>query len=162
MIQRIQSVLLLIAALVMISVLFLTIWMKADINQQEVVTLNAFELTYESFTEEGARTLIMAKDTFYISILAILASGIAIFSIFQYKNRLRQIQLGALNSLFMGSTLGLSYYFSSKGEALISNGQQGVFQAGFYIIAIALIMNSLANRFIRKDENLVRSANRIR
>jgi hypothetical protein len=162
MIQRIQSVFLLIAALVMISVLFLTIWMKVDINNQEIVTMNAYQLTYESYTEDGVNTLIMAKDTFYISILAVLASAIALFSVFQYKNRLRQIQLGALNSLFMGGTLGLSYYFSTKGEALIDNGQQGIFQEGFYIIALALLMNSMANRFIRKDEKLVRSADRIR
>jgi len=162
MIQRIQSVFLLIAAAVMISVLFLTIWVKVDVNQQEMVSMNAFKMTYESFSEDGVKTLIMEKDVFYISILAILGAGIALLSVFQYKNRLRQIQLGALNSLFMGGTLGLSFYFSTKGNALIDNDQEGSFRAGFYIIDLALMMNSLANRFIRKDEKLVRSADRIR
>lgn len=162
MIQRIQSVFLFISAAVMIAVVFLPLWGKVDMNSSELVTLNAFKLTFENFDESGSKTLVLAKDTFYIAILALISAGIALFSIFQYKNRLRQIQLGALNSLFMGGALGLTYYFSTKGEALLANGQQGVFQLGFYIIAVALLMNSLANRFIRKDEKLVRSADRIR
>lgn len=162
MIQRIQSVFLLLVALIMIAVLFLPMWGKVDMQAQELVELNAFELVYSSFDENGEKTVMATKETFWISVLAILAAAVALFSIFQFKNRLRQIQLGALNSLVMGGCLGMAYYYSTKGDQMLNPTTIGNFQAGFYIIAAALLFNSLANRFIRKDDKLVKSADRIR
>lgn len=162
MIQRIQSVFLFLAALVMISVLFLPIWGEVDIEEQEMITLNAFELEYVEVDNTGNETVVTEKDTWWISVLATLAAGIALFSIFQYRKRLRQIQLGALNSLMMGGTIGVSYYYSYKGDQMLNPDDPGQYYAGFYIIILALLFNSLANRFIRKDEKLVRSADRIR
>jgi hypothetical protein len=36
------------------------------------------------------------------------------------------------------------------------------YEIGFFLVIIAMICNILANRFIRRDENLVRSADRMR
>ena len=157
MIQRIQSIFLLLTAIVMIVVMFLPIWSKTNETGSELVQLNAIALTY---MEDG--NLVTKKDTFYIAILCAVSAGLALFSIFQYKNRLRQIQWNTLNSLAMGAILGLTYYYTTKGNALLNPDVQGTFHVGFYIIAAALFFNSLANRFIRKDEKLVRSADRIR
>ena len=162
MIQRIQSVFLLLVALVMIAVVFLPMWVKIDAGVQEMVTLNAFQLEYAAYDESGEKTIMAIKDTFWVAVLALAAAGIALFSIFQYTNRLRQIQLGALNSLVMGGCLGVTYYFSTIGARMLPTEGPGTFQEGFYIIAAALLFNTLANRFIRKDEKLVRSADRIR
>ncbi|MEO9476498.1 MAG: DUF4293 domain-containing protein [Cyclobacteriaceae bacterium] len=161
MIQRIQSLFLLVAAIIMIAVLFLPAWEETNATNTEVVTINAFELVYAQTSELTEPEVINSKPTYYISILALVAAIVAFASIFQFKNRLRQIQLGALNSLLMGANIALIYYFSTKGEPIIPN-HQGEFQIGFYIIAGALFCNSLANRFIRKDEKLVKSADRIR
>jgi hypothetical protein len=38
----------------------------------------------------------------------------------------------------------------------------GVYGTGFWAILVAMVMNMLANRFIKKDEALVRSVDRIR
>ncbi|WP_332913669.1 DUF4293 family protein [Algoriphagus boritolerans] len=38
----------------------------------------------------------------------------------------------------------------------------GSYQLGFWAILAAMVCNMLANRFIRKDEALVRSVDRIR
>ncbi|VXD20806.1 DUF4293 domain-containing protein [Marinoscillum sp. 108] len=162
MIQRIQSVFLFLVAAIMVTVLFLPIWNKLDLDAQEKVTLNAFKMVYSSYDEAGEPTVMASVDTFWISALAILAAGIALFSIFQYKARLRQMKLGALNSLIMGGCLGMTYYYSTKGDQMLNPNTAGNFEIGFYIIAAALLFNSLANRFIRKDEKLVRSADRIR
>jgi hypothetical protein len=62
----------------------------------------------------------------------------------------------------MGGCLGMTYYYSTKGDQLLSHETIGDFQMGFYVIAAALFFNSLANRFIRKDDRLVKSADRIR
>lgn len=162
MIQRIQSVFLLLVAMVMIVTLFLPMWNKFDPQAMEVVDLNAFQLVYASVDESGERTVMATQDTYWVAVLAILAAAIALFSILQYKKRLRQIQLGAVNSLVMGACLGLTYYYSTLGDQMLNPQEIGNFQAGFYIIAAALLFNSLANRFIRKDEKLVKSADRIR
>lgn len=157
MIQRVQSIFLLLTALVMIAVCFLPLWEKYGSEGQEYISLSAMELIYLDNGEVAMR-----QDTFYIAILASFAALVAIYSIFQFKKRLRQIQLGALNSLFMGGTLVLTYYYTVKANALLDPMVQGNFLIGFYIIASALFFNLLANRFIRRDEKLVRSADRIR
>jgi len=162
MIQRIQSVFLLLAAAVMITTLFLPLWAKFDSGAMEVARLNSFQLVYASVDDAGNETIMAVTDTYAISILAILGAVIALFSIFQFKNRMNQIKLGALNSLIMGGCLMASYYYSTKGDQLLVTDTIGNFQPGFYIIAAALLFNSLANRFIRKDDRLVRSADRIR
>lgn len=161
MIQRIQSVFLLLVALTMIATLFLPLWSEVRNATNEEVELNAFELVYQETSELTAPQVIDTKPTFYISILSILAAGVALWSIFQYRNRLTQIKVGALNSLLMGGNIGLIYYFSTKGEAIIAESQ-GSYEIGFFVIAGALLCNSLANRFIRKDDRLVKSADRIR
>lgn len=146
----------------MISVLFLPMWNKIDMQVGEVVEMNAFEIVYSSIDETGAKTPMATEDTFWVGVLAILASGIAIFSIFQYRKRLLQMKLGAVNSLVMGGCLLLAYYYSTKGDMMLNPSTVGNYQLGFYIIAMAVACNSLANRFIRRDEKLVRSADRIR
>ena len=161
MIQRIQSVFLLLVALIMIATLFLPLWSEVRNTSNEQVELNAFELVYQETSELTAPQVIDTKPTYYISILSVLAAAVALWSIFQYKNRLRQIKFGALNSLLMAGNIGLIYYFSTKGEAIIVESQ-GSYELGFFIVAAALLFNSLANRFIRKDDRLVKSADRIR
>lgn len=161
MIQRIQSIFLLLASLIMIAVLFLPLWSETSSDGTETVSINSFELVYTQNSELTDPEVISAKPTWYISVLALIAAIVAMISIFQFRNRLTQMKLGALNSLFMGGTVALIYFFSTKGEPIIPN-HQGSFEIGFFIVVAALLFNSLANRFIRKDEKLVRSADRIR
>ncbi|MDH5609285.1 MAG: DUF4293 domain-containing protein [Cyclobacteriaceae bacterium] len=163
MIQRIQSVFLLLVAAAMIAMLFFPLWEKIDFTTSEVATMNAFSLKFETFDDAtGQRNVIMEKNVLYISIGALLAALVALFSIFQYTNRLRQIQLGALNSFLIAATMGLALWFVFKGEALLAVAQQGNYLFGFYLPMGALVFNMLANRFIRRDEQLVRSADRLR
>lgn len=164
MIQRVQSVLLLVAAILLVAALFFPLWSETDTQQLERAELNVYELRYEKINEDGSRgELINVKQTFYLSIFLFVGAAIALFSIFQYKNRLRQIQLGALNSLVIAASFMVGYFvYITKAEALVNPEAQGDFQLGFYLPIVALICNSIANRFIRKDENLVRSADRLR
>ena len=72
------------------------------------------------------------------------------------------MKLGALNSLVLAGFLGLSVYFTFRMEKMIGVAGEGTYEFGMYLPAVALICNLLANRFIRKDEALVRSVDRIR
>ncbi len=162
MIQRVQSIFMLIAAVAMISMTFFPLWQKADLETSRLVTMNAFEIRFEQQTASGTMELLGVQNVMLISIGAFLAAGIMLFSLFKYKNRMAQVKLNALFSLISALTIVGVVYFSLKGNALILPEQQGTFLMGFYLPIVAMFNNFLANRFIRKDEALVRSADRIR
>ena len=162
MIQRVQSIFLFLVAAVMVAFLFLPLWGKVNFETREVINLNAFQLIYTQENEAGEVIMTSVKETYWISVVAILAAGVALLSIFQYKNRLRQIQLGALNALLMAGTVGLSFYYTTIGEKMVPATTPGEYKIGFYVVIGGLLFNMLANRFIRRDEKLVRSADRIR
>jgi hypothetical protein len=150
----------------MILVLFFPLWEKISIEDQQVVTLTAFSLTHytiDTTTPDTVPTLLTTWQTYYLAILAVLAALVAFYSIFQYNNRLMQVKLGALNSLLMAGVLGVSLYLVSyHGETMLRPEMQGTYKLGFFLPAFALIFNVLSNRFIRRDERLVRSVDRIR
>ncbi|TYZ11502.1 DUF4293 family protein [Hymenobacter lutimineralis] len=155
MIQRIQSVFLLLLALSMLSVVFLPIWSKTDPLSNQEVVLTATKL---AFTKGQGPT----TNTWPIAALAVAAAAVAVFEIFQFRNRIRQHQIGVFNLLLIMSTIGAGFYYSSIGERLLNIKVPGTFEAGFYLPTLALLLNVLANRFIRRDEKLVRSMDRLR
>ncbi|GIS31423.1 MAG: hypothetical protein Ct9H90mP3_2190 [Flammeovirgaceae bacterium] len=83
-------------------------------------------------------------------------------SIFSYKNRLNQIKLGALNSLITSVLIIYFLYDIFYNESYIEINDKISFLISFYLIFLAIFFNFLSNRFIRKDELLVRESDRIR
>ena len=162
MIQRIQSILLLTSAIAMGLMLFFPLWQKVSIDPPEEAILDAFHLAYDVLNPTTGSKKSTLKNTFYIALLGSLSAVISLYSIFQYKNRIRQIQLGSLNSLLIGMTLGLLMYFVFKAETLLEPTRRGNYLLGFYLPLASLLCNFTANRFIRKDEKLIKSMDRIR
>ena len=157
MIQRIQSVFLLLLALAMGSVLLLPLWHKVDGMTGQSLTLNAF-----GFAGAGQPLPAPAGPAWLIGALAGASALVAVVEIFQFRDRFLQLKLGAVNLLLITATLGAGFYFSSQGEQALNVKLQGQFLAGFYLPTLALLLNLLANRFIRTDERLVRSQDRLR
>lgn len=158
MIQRLQSVFLALVSVAMTVCLLSTSWTKTNPATGESAQLSAFALEYSKMGSETSST-----PTFYVALLAGLAAILAIYSLLQYKNRMRQMVLGLVNSLVMIALLGcLSYLSVYKGSEFFQPEVRGQYQLGFYAVVIGLISNVLANRFIRRDEQLVRSADRMR
>lgn len=159
MIQRVQSLFLLGVAICLTTTLFFPVWEKRDSDTDYGVTLEVF------FTEANSVDQPVTREYFPTAILGILAAigiGVAIIEIFKYRSRLSQLKLGALNSLVMAGFLGLSVYFTFHMEKIVSVPDEGEYGFGMYLPALALILNILANRFIRKDDALMRSVDRIR
>ena len=157
MIQRIQSVFLLLLALAMGSVLALPLWHKVDGLTHQELTLTAW-----GFQGQGLTLPAHMGPVFLIASFAIGSAGLAVREIFLFRNRMAQLKLGALNLLLITATLGLAFYYSNKGEQQLNLKLEGQFLAGFYLPTLALLLNLLANRFIRRDEQLVRSMDRLR
>ncbi|MDQ1087344.1 MULTISPECIES: DUF4293 family protein [unclassified Siphonobacter] len=152
MLQRPQTLFL---ALIIVSMgLFLgfPVWEKTVGGQS--ATLSAFSLTYTN-----AASQVVEESKWYLAALAILAAGLALFSLVQFTNRVRQMLLNLVNTLVMIALLGLSTYESHiKANGLFNPETPGSFKIGFFAIAVALLANVAANRFIRIDERKVKDA----
>jgi len=133
------------------------IWQKAATNSEEKVVFDAFNVTHS--LADGTES---TSPTFYLAILAVAAAVVAVLSMLKYKNRLTQMKLNTLNSLIMAVLLGLMVYGVYDAEELFANPPYGEYQTGFFLPVFAMIFNLLSNRFIRRDERLVRDMDRIR
>ncbi|MEJ8757621.1 DUF4293 domain-containing protein [Pontibacter sp. H259] len=165
MIQRIQTVFLFLLVLAVISMLFLPLWSKTEVATGETVVLTAWELKSQVATTggEAAAGNVASKSTMFIGLLAIAAAVIALVEIFQFRSRLNQMKLGLLNTLILAALFGTSFYYAAYvGAEMIKGTDNGSYEAGFYMPMIALLVNALANRFIKRDEDLVRSVDRLR
>lgn len=161
MIQRIQSVFLLLMAASMLAVLFVPVWVTGNLDTGEMVIVSAFKISFED--QSGLIPKVIAtKSVVYIASLVVISVVVAFYSITKYENRLTQMKLGALNSLLVGGVVVCNYFAISSAKEMIETANAGEFKLGFILPVVALLFNSLANRFIRRDEKLVQSANRMR
>ena len=158
MLQRIQTLLLATVAVAMLSVTLLPIWEKSSATLNEKVTLTAVALEYFKGTN-----LVSTANTIVIVMLALISTCIAAFSITQYKKRMLQMTLGLINSILIAVVLGYTFYQVFKvGIPMFEPENQGSYGAGFIAAVLAMLCNMIANRFIRRDEMLVKSADRMR
>ncbi|AFK03478.1 hypothetical protein Emtol_2341 [Emticicia oligotrophica DSM 17448] len=156
MLQRPQSLLLLIVAICMIVFLGTQTWHKT-VGTEEI-SLNAYTLSYVK-----AGSIVKNTPVYYLAVLAVLSAGLSIFTIFQYKNRVRQMLLVSLNSLVGAALLGTTvYHIQMDANKLFSPENQGEFGISFWGAFLALALNWVANRLIRNDEKKVRDADRMR
>ena len=144
MLQRIQSIYLLLAALVSAVLPFvLKLWVSVD----GYVVYAHDLLKYDSVTVSSIPVL------FYAS------AFVSFITIFKYKNRQSQFVLGRVNILINLFILGLLVYHlqSLSGEVFAS--EKGI---GAALPLIAIVLLVMANRTIKKDEDLVKSVDRLR
>ena len=160
MIQRIQTLFLLGVIICMALVTVFPIWEKANVDIK--FTLDAFYWQEYHLTDGSIWEVTETKPIFYLGGLGAVICLVALYSIFQFKKRITQIKLGALNAFLMMGFIALATYFIYQGENKIGLESKGVFKPGYFLPLAAMIFNSLANRFIKKDEQLVRSVDRIR
>ena len=137
----------------MLSMLALPLWHKVDGLTHQELTLNAF-----GFDAVGMALPKGIGPVFLIASLAIASAVTAVREIFMFRNRFGQLKLGMLNLLFIVAVFGLQFYFQGKGEVALNPKLEGQNLPAFYLPTIALMLNLLANRFIRRDEQLVRNS----
>ena len=133
MIQRIQSLILLLSALCSLVIVFYFPVLHVRIYNSD-------------------NYIFLTEQLYYARLFLFLSVGLNLFSIFQFKNRNRQIIINQISKLFI--SIAFIIIIFQRGEL---NFAIGLF---LFIIPYSLII--LANYLIRKDERLVRSADRIR
>jgi len=153
--QRIQTVFLVIAILSLTATLFFPIWVHETIGQSHKL----FAFHYSITGQSGEMITSEYLPYCLTAILAIAAITISIIEITRYRDRVLQMKLGALNSLILAGAIAAAFIFSNQ---LTKEFQGGQFGLGLWLPGIAVLGNLLANRFIRRDEKLVRDSNRLR
>ncbi len=159
MLQRIQTIFLLLVVICMSVTFFFPLWTLLAEDGSKIYEL--FNLKLNSYSPEDGSLNELYFPYSFVASLAAASITIAIIEITKFNNRLLQMKLGALNAMLMAATMGLSVYFATDLiTSEVSNG--GKYGLGLFLPAAAMICNIIANRFIRKDERLVRSVDRIR
>jgi hypothetical protein len=110
-------------------------------------------------------TMTDGKDYFFMQnqvyvILLGLSTSLSVLTIVTYKKRQNQFVMGRLNIILNLILLGLFVYRSLNvsGETVLVS-EKGI---GMFLPIIAIVLLVLANKAIKKDEDLVKSADRLR
>ena len=136
MIQRIQTLYLMLAVVISAGLIFI------------------FQLWTNN---EGVS--VFAKDNYLYLGLFISSALLSLFSIFSFKNRKTQFMLGRLNIILNFILLGIfvTQSLNLSGEADVS--EKGI---GILLPILSIVLLVLANKAIKKDEDLVKSVDRLR
>ncbi|GAB3181301.1 DUF4293 domain-containing protein [Telluribacter humicola] len=158
MLQRIQTIFLVIVAIGMGVFLALPLWEKTATDGAQSASLTALRLSHQTNAVQSQE-----QSVLYLAILAVVIAAVAIFAITRYRNRLLQSALCAANSILMTVLLaGTIYQTYYKGARFFEPESPGDYLPGFYALIVAMLANVLANRFIRRDERMVKESNRMR
>jgi len=136
MLQRIQTVYLLIAAIVSLGLIFVFVLWQS---------------------EEGSA--VYAQDQLTIFIMFIASGLLSLISIFMFKNRKLQFVLGRINIILNFFLLGVFVYWSLSLPGEMNISEKGI---GMFLPIISIVFLVLANKAIKKDEDLVKSVDRLR
>ncbi|WP_165733099.1 DUF4293 domain-containing protein [Polaribacter sp. 20A6] len=143
MIQRIQSIYLLLAAAVSGGLVFVfDIWSTI---KEEIFALDLF-----------FRDSMLLK---VIPLLYLLSAIVSFGTIFLFKNRKLQFVVGRLVILINLFLLGLLIYVSLTLPGEVSISEKGI---GMFLPILVILLIVLANKAIKKDEDLVKSVDRLR
>jgi uncharacterized membrane protein len=101
------------------------------------------------------------SDSPALLVFYLLGGVLALVSIFAFRRRMVQIRLGIFSfiAILIGMILTAILFMQ---DAITEHTVQPDDRAGIFLPVASLILLLLAQRFIRKDENLVRSMDRLR
>lgn len=154
MIQRIQSVYLLIAA-ILVGVLYFFPFASFVAEQD----MSMYYISIKGLLPNVSA----AKPIFRVIPLILIISAslmVTIAAIMLFKRRMIQIRICIVNIVLAIGLQGLMYYYVSVSKHQL--GAQSSFSIVFIFPIIAAILSYLAIRGIAKDEALVRSMDRLR
>ena len=137
MIQRIQTIYLLLAFVVTgVLLFFFPLWTMSD-NKEYF------------FMQSQVYTILLG-----------LSTSLTLLGVVSYKKRQNQFDIGRLNIILNLILLGLFVYRSLNlsGETPAVS-EKGI---GMFLPAVAIVLLVLANKAIKKDEDLVKSVDRLR
>lgn len=109
-------------------------------------------------TGTGIVDFYFMQEMSYVALFG-LSTTLSIISIISFKKRQNQFVMGRLNIILNLFLLGLFVYrlLTVSGETSVS--EKGI---GMFLPIVAIVFLVLANKAIKKDEDLVKSVDRLR
>ena len=109
------------------------------------------------WTTEGRDFYFMQSPVY--SVLFALSTTLSVISIVSFKKRQNQFVMNRLNMILNLILLGLflNHLLNVSGETAVS--EKGI---GVFVPVLAIVLLALANKAIKKDEDLVKSVDRLR
>lgn len=161
MIQRVQSIFLLIAIIIPIVLIFLPLG---------YLTTDGAQYVYNSISlKENIPDGTSVIRLYYLAFCLFLTACLSGLALFMFKNRVKQMQVVSLTMIVFLITLMLilwvcpdivfKKFFGARMEDFIFTFNTVPL---IILIVVEAVCLFLANRFIKKDEELVRSADRLR
>ena len=147
MIQRIQTIWLLLAAICIFSSLTFFSFYAGNIEATASDTVNG--------VIEKKFTVLNGMYTIYTNILTIAIGVLSFITIFLFGNRKLQMKLIALAMLLELSLMGF-YEYSIKSFS------EGTYSAGSFVHLFVMLFFILALRGIRKDNKIIAESSRLR
>ncbi len=161
MIQRVQSIFLFIAAIIPIVLIFIPLGFLSTDGAQYVYN----SISLKENVPEGLSVV----RNYYVAFCLALTTVLSAIALFSFKNRVRQMRIISITEIVFLITLFIMLwvcpdmvygkFFSARGETFAFDYNYVPLIALIVVEAVSLF---LANRFVRKDEMLVRSADRLR
>ncbi len=146
MIQRIQSLYLLLAAGAGAATLSFDLW-KAKLSN-------------------GTATAVNASSNYLLFVLYVIIILLAVVCIFLFKKRKLQFRLTIFNILFVFAALGYQYYVVQQTANKLAAGgitiTSASYQLASFLPILLIILLFMAARGIYKDEKLIKSLDRLR
>lgn len=162
MIQRIQSVLLLIAVLVNLATFVAPLWeYKLEENTE---TINGLGIQAQIDNTEGKAQL-FTDHPIHIAFFSFvtLSALLLLVIIFQYNDRKRQIRWAYWGLILLFIEIVSLIMLTRSGPFFLSGNEEGLeAQWGFAFPVIAIVLVWIAIKRIQADENLIRSMDRLR
>ncbi len=152
MIQRIQSLFLLGAAVFLVLMLFLPL---AEILTEEGIYYTGMSAGLK--LESGE----LAFSTLPVFILVLVSVFLLFLNIFLYRRRKIQIRICVYSIILLFGLIGLLYYYWVIIFRQL-NVESNLLKIPIVFPAVAIIFTYLAFRGIRRDEILIRSTDKIR
>ncbi|OCX51876.1 hypothetical protein BEL04_17895 [Mucilaginibacter sp. PPCGB 2223] len=155
MIQRIQSIFFLFASLALLALFLFPL--VHGINVDGVAENIKIDGVYQIINGQPARTVSFLMLTIITVILAI----VPLVAIFMYSNRRLQLAL-AYSSIL--AIIGLSFWMSQTVQGVLHGAtlRTDNYGIGMLLSSISIVFLLGAARNIKKDEKLVKSADRLR
>jgi len=164
MIQRIQTLYLLIA--VVLSILIFLLPISTKIIPANPAKNISKEITFKTDlygTEKYENGVVAFASSNYILLILNIGTGIiSACVIFLYSKRILQMKLVRLCVLLVSAFIVVDFYFSDGLGKEFGDEYKTMYLAGSYFPIIQIILLVMAIRAIKKDEDLVKSADRIR
>lgn len=158
MIQRIQTVYLILALAFCGIIFFIPLSLALpDTDAGNVYKLDAFGISYSQDQQT-----ILAENTIALTAALAVASLLILIIIFMFKNRSLQIKLGRMTTVLLLVFVVLIFYYTDYMVGLNEVETKSVYVTGTYFPFIIIMLLLLAVRAIKKDDALVKSADRLR